>query len=207
MQQAMRKMSIVVFIFTVTVLSAAMLYQTIESTIKWNSSPTGTNVDYKRANSDLKLSLTFCKIKGFDLDPIFRKVFSRNNDQAPWKIYYDSSNSEKTDIFIWQKTRIDLLNCRTIPFKGSEIKIYHRMNPNSADSIFLHDSGSLTGQSTLEISKHLIRDSNIIQLDAKQIELIQDINNCTSCLNFDMCRNKHIYQEMNATFGCVLYPR
>ena len=49
--------------------------------------------------------------------------------------------------------------------------------------------------------------NNVIQLSAKQIELIESEKNCSNLISFDSCREDYIYGQFNATFGCILYSR
>ena len=184
-----------------------MTYQAFDSTLKLQSGPTGTKVDYKGSHIELNLSVTICaSFSSLSQNFSISSVSSRENENTPWKIYYDSKDSNENYMFIWQKNQNYRAKCFTVPFNGDEIKINHFMAYNSKD-IFLHDAGSLSGRSTIELSENYLKNSHIIQLDAKQIQLIENINVCNNYNNFDECRTNYINKEMNATFGCVLYPR
>ena len=134
-------------------------------------------------------------------------VYIKENKQMPWRLYFDFQNYTGAEMFVWQRSLFELFKCVTIPFKGVSMKINHRMNRFIPDSIYLHDSGFLYGQNTLKISSVILQDTNILQLSVKQFQQIEDDGFCSNLLNFDFCRDRHIQDRMNATFGCVLYSR
>lgn len=134
-------------------------------------------------------------------------VYMKENEQMLWRLYFDFQNYTGAEMFVWQRSLFELLKCVTIPFKGVSMKITHKMSRFTSDSIYLHDSGFLFGQNTLKISSVFLQDTNILQLSVKQFQQIEDDGLCSNLINFDFCRDRHIQDRMNATFGCVLYLR
>lgn len=134
-------------------------------------------------------------------------VYIQENEQMPWRLYFDFKNYTGAEMFVWQRSLFELFKCVTIPYKGISMKINHKMNRYISDSIYLHDSGFLFGQNALKISSVFLQDTNILQLSVKQFQQIEDDGLCSNLINFDFCRDRHIQDRMNATFGCVLYLR
>jgi len=193
-------------------ISTAAIGLTVVSVIRWQESPTGTSVEYRAVEYDLNISITFCEKLFMTLDNKSSKltnlyyIYSKKTElTSSWDVYHDEKRHNQSDLFFWIRDIAYKLKCRTVRFPGEQVKIVHKMAYNTyTDTIFLHDSGYLNGINSLHVSNNLFANNNSVLLDLKQIEMIEEENNCMNTIEFDRCRDDFINQEMNATIGCVL---
>lgn len=205
-----RKLRLFFFMLLLLGISTAAIGLTVVSVMRWRESPTGTSVEYRTVESDLNISITFCEKLFMTLDNTSTKltnlfyIYSKKTESS-WDVYHDEKTHNQSDLFFWIRDNAYKLKCRTVRFPGEEVKIVHRMAYNTyTDTIFLHDSGYLNGINALHVSNNLFANNNFLLLDLKQIEMIEEENNCMNTIEFDRCRDDFINQEMNATIGCVL---
>ena len=189
-----------------------MVTQIIYSGLKWKSAPTGISIEYKKGESDLNISLTFCeqgsnRLNNASLTLLnLISVYTRKRELAPWTKYHDEKNHNESNTFIWLGFLMKC-DCRTIIFKGNDAKILHSINVDKTGpgmTVLVHDSGNLNSQGSLAIPEHYYMNNNILNLEAEQTQVIETNDLCTSTIDFDTCKDDYLNKELNKTFGCVL---
>ena len=201
-----QKVGFKMFLFIVIGLSAAILYQLILSTQKLQNNLTGSKVEYMETDPNLNISISLCNSKlSWPLDNItelhrFDSIFQKGKDDTEWTEYHDTVS----EMFIWEEKEYFVYLCKTMSFTADEVKIVH-LGRYRDDAIFLHDHSFLTGGTSLKLARHVFNDNNILLLNAKQIERIEEENVCSSSIEFDSCRDDFIREEFNKTFGCIYF--
>ena len=144
----MRYIGHLAYLLVLIGISSALVTQIIYSALKWKSSPTGTNIEYKKGKFDLNISLTFYKQVSNRLNNAslmlsnLISVYTNKKELAPWTKYHDEKNHNESNTFVWLGLLMKC-NCRTITFKGNDVKILHRINvdkPYGGMTVLVQDS-------------------------------------------------------------------
>ena len=203
--QKNRKLGSKIYVFLIIGISSAMLCQLIFSTIKLQNKPTGSTIEYKKADHNLNISIC----NPYDW-PIFDKIqldrsgsiSYKDTHSTQWIQYQDNDIS---DVFIWQEDKESYYMCKSTIFKGEEIKINHRLNPDYGDAIFVHDNNFITGGTSLQLFGNMLTGNNILHLKAQEFQSIEEENVCSNSIKFDSCRDDYIADEFNKTHGCIYF--
>jgi len=190
-----KKLGIIVLLLTVAGISIAMTVQLVSSVKKLEMYPTGSKVEYLKAETDMSLSLSICQDRSVFLKEEFNKfkiplkgVFRREEENAPWIKYEDN----EMKMFNWSDKANVTQFCLTFKFYEDEIKMTHSFTEYHSSSIYVHDTGLLTAGNFIKLDGNLLNDNNIIILEAKQIHKMEEENVCTNSDEFDLCREDYI---------------
>ena len=207
-RKSKKKLGITVLLLTVTGVSIAMTAQLVSSVQKLQMLPTGSKVEYLKAETNMNLSFSICldgtsfpnreyNYTEIPLDGVFRRALK----DTPWIKYEE--NEIKT--FIWSDKADEIHFCLTVKFDEEEIKMTHRFTEYHLRSIYVHDTGLLTAGNSIKLDGNLLNENNIIILEAKQIHKMEEENVCTNSDEFDLCREDYISEQLNASKGCLSF--